>query len=165
MKHFEEVVATYGAAIARLAGSYERIPSLRDELVQEILLALWRALPTFRGECSERTFVYRIAHNRCLNHAWRRRPIDEPLDAGVPDPPDPRPQPDEAALAAEQRRRLHTAIASLSLSHRQVVVLLLEGLSHAEIGEVLGISENNAAVRANRARAALREALGKKEQA
>ena len=49
-----------------LAFSYEAVASVREELVQEIALAIWQALPRFRGECSERTFVFRIAHNRGL---------------------------------------------------------------------------------------------------
>ena len=51
-------------ALRRLAASYERDPSRQQDLVQEIWLAVWQALPRFRGECSERTFVFRIAHNR-----------------------------------------------------------------------------------------------------
>jgi RNA polymerase sigma-70 factor, ECF subfamily len=46
------------------------------------------------------------------------------------------------------------------LAHRQIIVLMLEGLSHAEISEVMGITENNVAVRLNRARSALKDVLG-----
>jgi len=55
---------------------------------------------------------------------------------------------------------LIATIQSLPMSHRQIIVLLLEDLSYAEMAEVLGISENNVAVRLNRARKALKEALG-----
>ena len=50
------------------------------------------------------------------------------------------------------------------MPHRQVVTLLLEGLSHREIADVLGVTENNVAVRATRARAALRVLLGDVQQ-
>jgi RNA polymerase sigma-70 factor (ECF subfamily) len=53
-----------------------------------------------------------------------------------------------------------TAIQSLAVVHRQMIVLMLEGLSHAEIAEVVGITENNVAVRLNRARKALKDAMG-----
>jgi RNA polymerase sigma factor (sigma-70 family) len=53
-----------------------------------------------------------------------------------------------------------SAIQSLPLAHRQIIVLMLEDLSHAEIAEVLGITENNVAVRLNRARNALKNAMG-----
>src|SRR5258707_11770601 len=63
-RHFDRLLAANGPALTRLAASYTNTPSDRDDLVQEIALAIWRALPRFRGECSERTFLFRIAHNR-----------------------------------------------------------------------------------------------------
>ena len=71
-RDFDRVLAEFGPALRRLAGSYETDPGRRDDLAQEIAIALWRALPRFRGECSLRTFVYRVAHNRALTHVWRR---------------------------------------------------------------------------------------------
>jgi RNA polymerase sigma factor (sigma-70 family) len=159
---FERILADHGPAISRLAFSYEAVASVREELVQEIALAIWQALPRFRGECSERTFIFRIAHNRGLSHACRRRPAHQPLDEleEKDEPVDPRPDPNEQAAQLRQRARLMSAIQSLPLAHRQIIVLMLEDLSHAEIGEVLGITENNVAVRLNRARNALKNALG-----
>ena len=57
---FERVAHAYRGALQRLAAAYERDPHEQEDLVQDILFALWRALPSFRGECSERTFVYRV---------------------------------------------------------------------------------------------------------
>jgi RNA polymerase sigma-70 factor (ECF subfamily) len=55
-----------------------------------------------------------------------------------------------------------SAIQSLPVNHRQMIVLMLEGLSHAEMAEVVGITENNVAVRLNRARKMLKDALGER---
>lgn len=161
-KQFDRILADHGPAISRLAFSYELVASVREELVQEIALALWQALPHFRGECSERTFVFRIAHNRGLSHAWKRRPPHEPLDEleESDEPADPRPHPDEQAEQARQRAQLMSSIQSLAVAQRQIIVLMLEGLSHAEMAEVLGITENNVAVRLNRARKVLKETIG-----
>src|SRR5215468_12391204 len=63
---FDRIMNEYGQALSRLAASYEPVPSQREDLLQEIVLAIWQALPRFRGECSERTFIYRIAQNRGL---------------------------------------------------------------------------------------------------
>ena len=161
---FDRILREHGPAISRLAFSYEAVASMREELVQDIALAIWQALPHFRGESSERTFVFRIAHNRGLTHVTRRRPPHQPLDdlAESEQPVDPRPQLEEHIAHAEQRERLMTAIRSLPVTPRQMVVLMLDGLSHVEIAEVLGITENNVAVRLNRAREALKDALGVK---
>jgi len=161
-QQFDRILTEHGPAISRLAFNYEAIAGVREELVQEIAMAIWRALPHFRGECSERTFVFRIAHNRGLSHASRRRPAHEPLDelTDADHPPDPQPDPEVSAAQSHARARLASAIQALPLAQRQITVLMLEGLSHAEMAEVLGTTENNVAVRLTRAKTALRDALG-----
>jgi RNA polymerase sigma factor (sigma-70 family) len=158
---FDRILREYGPALSRLASGYEKVAGARDELMQEIALAIWQALPHFRGDCTERTFVYRIAHNRGLMHVWKRQPALDPLDE-LPqslEPIDPKPHPEEQAAIAHERNRLRSAIQRLPVVYRQVVMLMLEDLTHGEIAEVLGITETNVAVRMNRARKALKEAL------
>ncbi len=164
-QRFDRILRLYGPALSRLAYGYEKVAGPRDELVQEIALAIWQALSHFRGECSERTFVYRIAHNRGLTHVCKRRPESDPLDDLHPsrEPVDPRPHPEEQVAMANQRDRLRAAIQHLPLVYRQVIMLMLEDLSHAEIADVLGITESNVAVRLNRARKALKESLEAKQ--
>ena len=160
-QRFDRILRLYGPALSRLAYGYEKVTGPRDELVQEIALAIWQAMPHFRGECSERTFVYRIAHNRGLTHVCKRRPESDPIEDLPPsrEPVDPRPHPEEQVAMANQRDRLRAAIQRLPLVYRQVIMLMLEELSHAEIADVLGITETNVAVRLNRARKALKGSL------
>ena len=158
---FNTIMAEYGPALSRLAWGYEKVTNVREELAQDIALAIWQALPHFRGECSERTFIYRIAHNRALTHVFKRHPLHQPLDE-LPqplEPIDPRPHPDEQVAATHRRDRLRSAVQGLPVAYRQVVMLTLEELSHSEIAEVLGITESNVAVRMNRAKKALKEAM------
>lgn len=161
-QQFDRILREHGPAISRVAASYEVVASTREELVQDIALAIWQALPHFRGESSERTFIFRIAHNRGLSHVWKRRPVHEPLDdlEESDQPVDPRPQPEQQAAQKHERARLMSAVHSLPIMHRQMIVLMLEDFSYAEMAEVLGITENNVAVRMNRARKALKDALG-----
>lgn len=161
---FERILRDHGPALARLASGYEANTGAREELVQEIALAIWQALPGFRGECSERTFVYRIAHNRALTHVWKRCPAHQPLDEleESQQPVDPRARPEDAIARRDQRERLMTAVHSLPVMYRQIITLVLEDFSYAEMAEVLGISENNVAVRLNRAKQSLKQALGVK---
>ena len=77
-------------------------------------------------------------------------------------PVDPRPHPEQQAAQNNQRTRLMMAIQSLPVIHRQMVVLMLEDLSNAEMAEVMGITENNLAVRLTRARKMLKDALGER---
>src|SRR5215510_12930513 len=61
-QRFHDLLSGNGGALSRLAASYTNNPSDRDDLFQDIALAIWKALPGFRGESSERTFIFRIAH-------------------------------------------------------------------------------------------------------
>lgn len=151
---FNRVVRMHGPALSRLARGYVDSAADHDDLLQEILIAVWKALPRFRGEASEYTFVLRIAYNRAVTYASRTRrqaarttelSTDQPAEAPVVE--------DDAS---EELRR---AVRKLPTGQRQVVMLSLEGLSPAEIAAVQGITENNANVRLSRARQALRELL------
>ena len=70
---YDEAAAAFGAALGRLARSYEIHPDKQQDLLQEVHLALWRSLATFQGTCSLRTWVYRVAHNVAASHIVRQR--------------------------------------------------------------------------------------------
>lgn len=160
-EQYVQLLNELGAGLSRLAAAYEAVPQAREDLLQDIRVALWVALPRFRGEASLRTFVYRIAHNRALTHVWRRK------QAGVHDPiedvelTDERPDPEARAMERVSRDQLFEAIRALPLPSRQVITLALEDMSNREIGSVLGLTENNVAVRLSRARTLLRTRLGR----
>lgn len=156
---FRELLERYRAAILRLAASYEHNRADREDLVQDIWLAVWRALSSFRGQCSERTYVYRIAHNRAITRRSRRRPAAEEIEAAQ-DLPDPAPTAEQATQRADDRERLLAAVRRLPPVQREVVLLVLEGLPQREVADVLGITEANVAVRMSRARAELTRRLG-----
>ena len=152
------VARDYGAALARLASAYERDPDERKDLLQDILFALWRALQGFRGDCSVRTFVYRVAHNRALTHRRRSKGRGEPLE-GADDIADPELGPAERAVSDERQEQLLAAVRRLPPPYRQVVLLRLEDLSNAEMAAVLGVNDNVVAIRLTRARKRLAELL------
>jgi RNA polymerase sigma-70 factor (ECF subfamily) len=155
---FSGIVRDHGAMIARIARSYEANAAQSEELVQEILLAVWQALPNFRGEGDIRSFVARIAHNRAISHVARevRRPRSYPLDETMPSMA---PTPEDAASANNARERLEAAVRRLPLNQKLVVTLALEGFSPEEVADVLGITPSAASVRLHRAKAALEKML------
>ena len=155
---FDRIVRTYGEALSRVAWGYVDGAADHDDLLQDILVAIWQALPRFRGDASERTFVFRIAHNRGCTFAARRR-RHEPLNDDAPIA-DPRPGPDEALDDARRRERLAHAVRTLPDAQRQAVLLRLEGFSLSEIAALQATSEANVSVRLTRARDRLRELLG-----
>lgn len=155
---FDDTLREHGPALWRVIASYAPPGAERDDLAQDVLLAVWQALERFRGESSLKTFVLRIAHNRGLSQAWQRakRPVSTDVDV-----PDPRSAPDELVAAQERRERFLFHLRALPLGQRQVLALALEGVSHTEIAAAVGITLENVAVRLGRAREALRRSLGK----
>lgn len=144
----------YGPAIRRLCAAYMASTGDREDLAQEIALALWTALPRYRGAASERTWLYRIAHNVALTYVHKTRRYARPLDSGegvleaLPAVDDVENQ----VARAEQQQRLLAAVSRLRLDDRRLILLYLEGLTGAEMAAVLGISEANVATRLSRLR-------------
>ena len=149
---YEEAAAELGPAIERLARSYEADGEKRRDLLQEIHLAVWRSFDGFEGQCSMRTWVYRVAHNVAATHVLRhRRAGARPLVSldeieSLSDGSDT-----EAAVDRQKTvERLHALIQQLNPLERQVILLYLEGIDAASIGEIAGISAGNAATRVHR---------------
>ena len=155
---FEALVAEHGPMLRRIAGSYEADPERRRELEQEVLLAVWRALPRWRGDGPIRAFLARIAHNRAVTHVGREaaQPRRTELDEGLASAD---PSPHERLEADDLRKRLAQAVRALPLSLRQPAVLTLEGFTPQEIAGMLGLNANAVSIRLTRAKAALRETL------
>ena len=162
---FLDLFEAFKEALYRLAGAYAASAEDREDLLQEITVALWRALPAFRGEASQRTYVYRIAHNVALRFSSRlhRRGSRESPTHEVEEMAGREQDPAETLADAERLRALRDVVRRLPLRDRQIVLLYLEGLSHTEIGEASGLSQNAISVRLTRARAKLRAALGERE--
>lgn len=156
-ERFREVLAEHGRGLWRLTAGYARGLADREDLYQDILVALLGALPSFRGNSAMRTFVYRIGHNQGISH--RRRQTRTPQQVSLDGLPSSFPSPEADTIASGRRRQLQAAIRQLPHGRRQVIMLSLEGLDHGEIGEVLGLTSNNVAVRLHRARADLRRHL------
>ena len=70
---YVQTAAEFGEALVRLARVYESDPDLRRDLLQDIHFELWRSLARFAGQCSLRTWVYRVAHNVAISRSLRRR--------------------------------------------------------------------------------------------
>lgn len=146
--------------LVRLARAYAATDADVEDLVQEMLLAVWRALPSFRGEALPSTWIYRVALSVALG---RRRTegrrvrtegteVEEDLERAAE-----RERAAAGAGEAAQMERLRlaavlAAMREMSPVDRSVLVLALEGASLQEIAEVIGITANNAGVRLHRAR-------------
>lgn len=154
----ESVIERFLPALWRLAGSFEFDVSRREDLLQDMLLAVWRALPKLDDPGRLDAYVFRIARNRAVSHVAGQAHLPR-ADRWTEDLPHSRGCPYAEAEGSERLERLRRAVNGLPLGQREAVTLFFEGLSHAEIAEILDISVNNVAVRINRARNQLMERL------
>jgi RNA polymerase sigma-70 factor (ECF subfamily) len=133
----------------------------QEDLFQEILLQLWCSVPTFRGNSKESTWIYRLAFNTALvlqRGEKRRRLKHEAFTLHAVGASE------ETASSgrSEQEVRLeclYSAIRELPRLDASLALMLLDGLSYRQMGEVLGISENHVGVRLHRIRKQLTERL------
>ena len=153
---FRELLTSYGPALRRLARAYCGNPFDQQDLFQEIAVAVWSGLDRFRGESSERTWIYRIAHNVALTFQGKQRRLEareQPIQerAAVPD------------MDHDQRRELLEMVRRLPSIDRQLMLLHLEGLTGPEIAEVTGLTSSNIGVRLMRARQRMIDEVKAKE--
>lgn len=142
--------------IRRLCRALVEDPAEVDDVVQEVLLAVYRGLPEFRGQARLLTWVRRITIRVTLRHRERRR--RRRADALSPELAS---EPGRDPIETDQlRQRLVDALRRLPAPHRTVLALaVLEGLPRAEIAEILGIPPGTVWSRLHHARRRLARAL------
>lgn len=149
---YQEIALGYGAALERLARAYEADRESCRDLVQEIHIALWRSLAGFDQRCSLRTWVYRVAHNVATSHVIQDRRAKSRTFVSL-DALDVEPNREDSEAAADRQRalgRLLALIQQLNPVDRQVILLYLEGLDAASMGEITGLSPGNVATKIHR---------------
>jgi RNA polymerase sigma-70 factor (ECF subfamily) len=158
---FRQWLNEHSGLLLKVVRSFADGPTDAEDLFQEILLQVWLSLPGFRAESKATTWLYRVAINTAL--AWRRREKPHrhrrtflPL-ATVAAASDARP--DDAVADREAVERLYAAVRALAPVKRALVLLYLDGVSYAEMADVIGISESNVGVRLNRIKKELAQQL------
>ncbi len=142
---FQTWVTEHIGVFHRIARAFA-IGADQHDLLQELLISVWRAAPSFRGESAPATFIFRVAHNRALT--WRRGQTRRR-----------RRDSDYQRLHVEEEsgedpllERLYVAIRQLGPLDRSLLLLSLEGQSYAEIAALHGLSQTNVGARLTRVR-------------
>jgi len=171
---FVALVERYNGSMLRLAASFVPSRAVAEEVVQDTWLAVLRGLPAFEGRASLRTWMFTILVNRARTTGTREQRTIPVADAGPvvdasrfgPDgawsaPPEHWIEEAEDRIEAEKLGGvLRVAIDGLPGRQRDVVLLRdVEGMSSAEVCDVLSISEANQRVLLHRGRGKLRQVL------
>ena len=126
-----------------------------DDALQETFVAVHAGLPRFRGESKVSTWVHRIAIRAAIRVRSARRVVTDVHEA---DPPS---RDSDPVLARELGLRVAAAMERLSADHRVVISLFaVDGISHAQIAEILGVPEGTVWSRLHNARKRLATELG-----
>ncbi|BFG69557.1 sigma-70 family RNA polymerase sigma factor [Sediminibacterium sp. KACHI17] len=130
----------------------------REDLFQEITLQAWKAYGNFRGDAKFSTWLYRVALNTAITffRKEKRQPdifsTEAVPDFNANDAYDP---------IEEQVKAMYAAIGELSKIDKAIVMLYLEDYNYNDIGEMMGITANNVAVKMNRIKTKLKESTQK----
>jgi RNA polymerase sigma-70 factor (ECF subfamily) len=160
---FSKLVSAHTALVRgltlRMLGGQEA-----QDASQEVWVRVWANMKSFRGDSAFSTWLYRVTVNTCLSFRRkesrrRTREVDEEL-AHLSESTGGDGDPEEAALDAERREEIQVALGNVRAEHRAAMVMRhMEGLSCAEISEVLGVPNGTVKGWASRGRIAMLAAL------
>lgn len=153
---FEQLVKDQKSTIYTVCYMFSQDKEEIQDLFQETLINLWRGWKNFEERSQVRTWVWRITLNTCISadRKKRRRIQTErlTLDIDLYDT-----QQIENDVQLKQIRKLHERISKLGAFDRALVLLWLEDLSYEEIGNIVGISPENVAVKLHRIKESLKK--------
>lgn len=147
---FEKIYQDYRLKIYRLCKSYTNNEEWAKDLVQETFIQVYLNLKNFRNKASVGTWIYRIATNICLRQIEKASRMKK-TDFSFPE------LKMEIHDNTDQIHQLYRCIAQLEKTERLIITMVLDGLSHQEISEVLGITEGNVRVKVHRIKKLLTE--------
>ncbi|MEZ4320967.1 MAG: sigma-70 family RNA polymerase sigma factor [Myxococcota bacterium] len=171
---YSEIVRRYQDKVFSMCLRWMRDDQVAREVAQDVFLALYRSLPTFRGDAQLSTWIYRVVINHCKNKRLyrKRRHVDfhEPLEGKRTDDDQPArqiahdgPGTDATTQQSEAEVLIREALEHLDEEQRAIIVLRdLEDLGYEEIADLLGLARGTVKSRLHRARAQLARVLSRK---
>ena len=161
-KIFKQWLNDYSKLIFKIVRAYAVSPQDQDDLFQEILIQLYSAIPDFRGDAKETTWIYRVSLNTALTWNRNEKRKRKKFKTNVLDIENvPTTKNDNNDLLENQKilNEVYDAIRKLPKSDSSIILLYLESLSYDQISEIIGISKTNVGVRLNRAKKKLTQLL------
>lgn len=127
----------------------------RQDLLQEMVIQLWKAYPKFRGEARFSTWLYRVAINVAITGLRRKKDFITSYEPGNM----PEHQTDDKNTEAEEEQigMLYSAIGQLNEIEKAIVMLYMEDRTYEEMEEILGMSQGALRVKMVRIKDKLRQ--------
>lgn len=145
-EQFIDILGNHIGIIIKISGAYAYVKQDREDLIHDIIYELWKSYKRFNGSCKISTWIYRIALNISMNYKRGKR--HSMLFSSLDDFRDK-----EIAMWIEEQdsmpqlEMLYRCIDELSEINKAIILLYLDGNSHDEISEIIGISRSNVGTR------------------
>lgn len=152
-KEFISLLNQHQKIVYKVCNLYMDRHSDREDLFQEITLQAWKAYGNFRGDAKFSTWLYRVALNTAITFFRKEKKKPEIFNADIL----PEQTEEQDTVIEEQVKAMYAAIGDLSKIDKAIIMLYLEDYSYAEIGEMMGITANNVAVKMSRIKIKLKE--------
>ncbi len=154
---FSQVVTEYAGAVYNTALRYCKNKEDAEDVSQEVFIKIFRYLPSFKFESSFKTFIYRVTVNTALDFLRKNKVAHEEISENIESA---EPGIESKIIVKEREKAVENAISELSEELRDAVVLReYDGLSYAEIAEVLEVKVGTIKSRILRGREKIREKL------
>lgn len=143
-REFKSILTRENTTISKICFSYSGSVAEFDDLRQDALINIWRGLKNFRGDASERTWIYRVTVNSCISTIKKQsRHQHESLEGlyGLIERDDP---------CKEMIEQMHMAIATLGSQEKAIILMWLDELSYDEIASAMGLNRNTVATKIRR---------------
>ncbi len=152
---FVQLIRDNNGLILKVCNLYAAAVPDRQDLYQEIVVQLWRAIPKFRNESKLTTWMYRVALNTAISDYRKQQRTITTTELGfftkeIADQ-------DEYPDKEERLKSLYAAISNLSEIEKAIVMLYLDDKPYEEMEDILGINQNNLRVKMNRIKEKLRQ--------
>lgn len=155
-KEFLNRIESHKGILYKVSKMYMDNNDDQQDLFQEIVCQLWKSYDTFRNESQFSTWMYRVAINTAIVFLRKeKRKVDKYEIASENIKEDE----SDSHVKESQLEHFYKAVHKLEKIDKAIIFYQLEGFSHKEIGENLGISEGNARVKLNRAKEKLKEII------
>ena len=149
-QEFTRIAQEYKETIYMVCYMFSKDSQQVDDLYQEILINIWKSLPSFQGRSSLKTWIWRLSLNTSISYDRKRSSrASLPLDLNIN-------LYEDSDHETKQIKMLHERINRLGVFDRAIIMLWLENMPYEEIGAIVGISAKNVGVRLVRIRAQLK---------
>jgi RNA polymerase sigma factor (sigma-70 family) len=155
-KEFLNRIESHKGILYKVSKMYMDTADDQQDLFQEIVCQLWKSYESFRNESQFSTWMYRVAINTAIVFLKKeKRKVDKYEIASE----NIKEEDDDSHIKESQIDHFYKAVQKLEKIDKAIIFYQLEGFSHREIGDNLGISEGNARVKLNRAKEKLKEII------